>query len=247
MSIQVCIVTIAGYGPWTLKLGSDREHKLQSLQASLYGALQDEFSKQNGLVFQNRSDELFVLCGGMSMDSHITVIENIRTRFPDICLDASVGCADDPFSASKEAYEASSLANTKQSVYGQTCDDTSQTVIMHMDVDGLSVLRKKMSPYEITSTIYGLYAKMSSFFMERASLAFFMGGDNFMISANAKSATSDATEFLKIAKSQGIILNCGIGRASNARMAASGATRSLDAIRAMRDNGNTIHVYEAKD
>ena len=31
---------ITGYGPWTLTLGSDREHKLQMLQASLYEKIQ---------------------------------------------------------------------------------------------------------------------------------------------------------------------------------------------------------------
>ena len=50
---------ITGYGPWTLTLGSDREHELQMLQASLYQKLQKLFSEKNGLVFQNRSDEFF--------------------------------------------------------------------------------------------------------------------------------------------------------------------------------------------
>ena len=27
--IQICIAKITGYGPWTLTLGSDREHVLQ--------------------------------------------------------------------------------------------------------------------------------------------------------------------------------------------------------------------------
>ena len=50
---------ITGYGPWTLTLGSDREHELQILQASLYQRVQELFSKKNGLVFPNRSDEFF--------------------------------------------------------------------------------------------------------------------------------------------------------------------------------------------
>ena len=32
--IQICIAKITGYGPWTLTLGSDREHVLQMLQAT---------------------------------------------------------------------------------------------------------------------------------------------------------------------------------------------------------------------
>ena len=48
---------ITGYGPWTLTLGSDREHELQILQASLYQKIQRFFSEKYCLVFQNRSDE----------------------------------------------------------------------------------------------------------------------------------------------------------------------------------------------
>ena len=52
---------ITGYGPWTLTLGSDREHELQMLQASLYQKVQELFSKKKGLVFPNRSDEFFAV------------------------------------------------------------------------------------------------------------------------------------------------------------------------------------------
>ena len=31
--IQLTIIKITGYGPWTLTLGSDREHELQMLQS----------------------------------------------------------------------------------------------------------------------------------------------------------------------------------------------------------------------
>ena len=50
--IQITIVKITGYGPWTLTLGSDREHEIQMLQASLYLQIQKLFSDKNGLVFR---------------------------------------------------------------------------------------------------------------------------------------------------------------------------------------------------
>ena len=42
--IQLSILKITEYGPWTLTLGSDREHELQMLQASLYKKVQELFS-----------------------------------------------------------------------------------------------------------------------------------------------------------------------------------------------------------
>ena len=59
--IQLSILKISEYGPWTLTLGSDREHELQMLQASLYKEVQKLFSEKNCLVFLNRADEFFVV------------------------------------------------------------------------------------------------------------------------------------------------------------------------------------------
>ena len=42
--IQLTIMKITGYGPWTLTLGFDREHELQMLQSKLYNKLQELFS-----------------------------------------------------------------------------------------------------------------------------------------------------------------------------------------------------------
>ena len=65
--IQLSILKITGYGPWTLTLGSDREHELQMLQASLYKQLQQLFSEKNCLVFLNRADEFFVVSNGVGL------------------------------------------------------------------------------------------------------------------------------------------------------------------------------------
>lgn len=236
-------MTITEYGPWTLELGSDREHTLQSLQASLYGALQDEFSTRGGLVFQNRADEFFVLTNGMTLRDHGDTLDIVRAKFTNITLDATVGCAETPLDASRIASAAFSKEN--KSVHGSLCDENSNAMILHMDVDSLSTHRAKLSPYEITVKIYKLYAEMSSFFVTRGSLAFFMGGDNFMIIANPKTINDDIENFLKISDSHNLLLNCGIGRGLSARKAASNATRSLDDIRKMRKTGQTRRIYEA--
>ena len=71
--IQLTIIKINEYGPWTLTLGSDREHELQMLQASLYKEVQKLFSEKNCLVFLNRSDEFFVVTNGLTLDDHIII------------------------------------------------------------------------------------------------------------------------------------------------------------------------------
>lgn len=243
MSAQICIITIAGYGPWTLELGSDREHKLQSLQASLYASLQDAFSARGGLVFQNRADEFFALTNGMSSADHADALDGVRAKFANITLDAAVGCASTPLDASKAA-DAATLAQGG-GVRGSTCGEAGDAMILHMDVDALSARRASLSPYEVTAAIYGLYAEMSSFFLVRNSLAFFMGGDNFMIIADEAAVHNNIEDFFKISDARGLMLNCGIGRGSSARKAASNATRSLDDIRKMRKGDTPQRIYEA--
>ena len=49
--IQITIIKITGYGPWTLTLGSDREHEIQMLQASLYLQIQKLFSRKKWTSF----------------------------------------------------------------------------------------------------------------------------------------------------------------------------------------------------
>jgi len=102
--IQLSILKIDGYGPWTLTLGSDREHELQILQASIYMELQKEFSKKNCLVFLNRADEFFVASNSLDLKDHIEIQKNLNEKF-DVKLSISIGYGESPFEANQKAYE----------------------------------------------------------------------------------------------------------------------------------------------
>ena len=241
---------ITGYGPWTLTLGSDREHELQMLQASLYQKIQELFSKKNGLVFPNRSDEFFAVTNKISLDEHVEIQKELESKF-EIKLSMSIGFGTSPFDANVLANEnkkSKKLLNEKYSIFGSMNGKEEQNVtIMHLDVDSLSEKRKMISPYETSSLMFKLYSKMSDFFLEKRSLSFFMGGDNFMVISNSEHK-ENAQEFINVIKHEmDLILNCGIGSGSTARDAAKLATKSLDTIREIRDSGKEKpEVYELK-
>jgi GTP cyclohydrolase IIa len=241
---------ITGYGPWTLTLGSDREHELQMLQASLYQKIQELFSKKNGLVFPNRSDEFFAVTNKISLDEHVEIQKELESKF-EIKLSMSIGFGTSPFDANvlaNESKKSKKLLNEKYSIFGSMNGKEEQNVtIMHLDVDGLSEKRKMISPYETSSLMFKLYSKMSDFFLQRSSLSFFMGGDNFMVISNSEHK-ENAQEFINVIKREmDLILNCGIGSGSTARDAAKLATKSLDTIREIRDSGKEKpEVYELK-
>ena len=239
---------ITGYGPWTLTLGSDREHEIQMLQASLYIQIQKLFSQKNGLVFLNRADEFIAITNGITLDDHIQIQKKLEASF-DLKLSMSIGFGDSPYDANVSAHNGKksiTKLNEEHNIYGFIDGkNESKITIMHLDVDNLTSKSSTMSPYEISSTIFKLYAKMSEFFLTKKSLAFFMGGDNFMVVTNSDYKKS-TEEFIGIIKNEfNIILNCGIGTGKTARDAVKFATKSLDTIREMRDAGkDKPEIYE---
>ncbi|KFM14839.1 GTP cyclohydrolase III protein [Marine Group I thaumarchaeote SCGC RSA3] len=246
--IQLSILKITGYGPWTLTLGSDREHELQMLQASLYKQLQQLFSEKNCLVFLNRSDEFFVVSNGIGLEDHIQIQKTLEKSF-EVHLTISIGFAESPFEANLKAYEGKKneiVLDKQHNIFGFVNDTANPKVtIMHLDVDDLTSKRTTNSPYEISSIIFQLYSKMSKYFLEKNSLTFFMGGDNFMVIASddAKNSVQDFINMIK--NDDKIFLNCGIGNASTCRDAVKLATKSLDTIREIRDSGKEKpEVYE---
>ena len=246
--IQLSILKITEYGPWTLTLGSDREHELQMLQASLYKEVQRLFSDKNCIVFLNRADEFFVVSNGLTLNDHIQIQKTLEKSF-DVSLTISIGYGNTPFEANLKAYEGKKnkiVLNTEHNIFGFVNETSSlQVSIMHLDVDDLTSRRKTDSPYEISSIIFELYSKMSKYFLEKNSLTFFMGGDNFMVVANdeAKNSVQDFINMIK--NNDQISLNCGIGNAQLGREAVKLATKSLDTIREIRDSGKEKpEVYE---
>jgi GTP cyclohydrolase IIa len=161
----------------------------------------------------------------------------------------SIGYADTPFDANLKAYEGKMtpvILNKDHTIYGFVDGKSNQKVtVMHFDVENITSRRKTKSPYEISSIIFNLYAKMSEFFLAKKSLTFFMGGDNFMV-ISSDDPKKNAKEFLELAKKEfGITFNCGIGTGRTAREAVKLATKSLDTIREIRTSGKEKpEIYE---
>ena len=246
--IQLSILKITEYGPWTLTLGSDREHELQMLQASLYKQVQKLFSEKNCLVFLNRSDEFFVVSNGLTLDDHIEIQKTLEELF-EVHLTISIGFGESPFEANLKAYDGRKnniILNKEHNIFGFIDDKSKFNVsIMHLDVDDLKSKRKDTSPYEISAIIFDLHSKIIKYFIEKKSLTFFMGGDNYMVVASNEAKNSVQSFIHMIKNNDDIILNCGIGNAETSRDAVKLATKALDTIRDIRDSGKPKpDVYE---
>ncbi len=246
--IQLSILKITEYGPWTLTLGSDREHELQMLQASLYKQVQKLFSEKNCLVFLNRSDEFFVVSNSLTLDDHVEIQKTLEELF-EVHLTISIGFGESPFEANLKAYDGRKnniILNKEHNIFGFIDDKSELNVsIMHLDVDDLKSKRKDTSPYEISAIIFDLYSKIVKYFIQKNSLTFFMGGDNYMVVASSEAKNSVQNFIDMIKNNDNISLNCGIGNAQTSRDAVKLATKSLDTIRDIRDSGKPKpDVYE---
>lgn len=243
--VQISIVRIDGYGPWTLTRGSDREHELQILQARLYSDVQRLFAQKNALVFFNRFDEMFAVTNGVTLDQHVEILkELLKSHNLDISI--SIGSGKTPYEAHLDAYRARNQKDqrNKLKVYGDT-KDGDYVQIMHVDVDGsTSTVSKDLTPYEISSLIANLHAKLLQKFMEKGALTFFLGGDNFMVVANGIGGAETVELLDKVTNGMNIRLKCGIGKAATARKAAEMATKALDTIRDLRKTGKIERIFE---
>lgn len=235
--MQLTVVRIAGYGPWTLTLGSDREHELQILQSSLYGRLQRALSSRGCLLFQGRHDEMFAVTNGLGEAGHLEALEAARGG-TGLDVRMCAGRAEAPLEACARANEAglAEAAGAGRPVAVPDGPPADRATVMHLDVDGMTAFRRGRVPYAVASAVFGLYAEMSRFFERRGSMSFFMGGDNFMVAASEEGRAA-APEFLEVAAGLGLPMNCGVGTAPTGREAAGLATGSLDGIREDRAAG----------
>ncbi len=244
--VQITIIKIDGYGPWTLMKGSDREHELQILQSRLYSDVQQLFAHKKALVFFNRFDEMFSITNGLGPKEHIEILQELLNLY-DLDISMSIGNGATPYEAHLDAYKAGKnkdFYDSKFKVYGSAKSDD-YVQIMHLDIDGsTSKLSTRLTPYEITSMIVQLHALLVQNFMEKKALTFFLGGDNFMVVANGVSNIETSAILDEVVNGLDIKLKCGIGKARTARKAAEMATRALDTLRDLRKEGKIEQVFE---
>ena len=246
--IQLTIIRIEGYGPWTVTLGSDREAQLQMLQAKIYHDVQQFFSAKDAIVFFNRFDEYFAVTNGMDLDDHREIQRELAKTYKDLTMSMAIGTGKTAFEANLNAYRARKegrMLDSEVRIFGSVhAADTVQ--IMHIDVDSSTKVGNRLSPYEVTALVMKIYSRLAEEFLKYNSLAFFLGGDNIMVVSNGVTK-EQADEVIKgVTAGIEIKLNCGIGIGRTGRRAAEAATKALDTIRDLRKKGKIQTIYEIR-
>lgn len=248
--IQLTIIRIEGYGPWTLTLGSDREAQLQMLQARIYHDVQRLFSERDGIVFFNRFDEYFAITNGIDADDHLRIKNELASLYDNMSMSMTIGSGKNAFEANLNAYRTRKEGrkmlddNNNSKIFGSINSHADIAQIMHIDIDSSAKVGNWLSPYELTAFVMKIYSRIAEDFLKHNSLAFFLGGDNIMVISNGMTKEQADKVLKKVKADNDIKLNCGIGIAKTGRKAAEAATKALDTIRDLRETGKIQSIYE---
>ena len=245
--IQLTIIRIEGYGHWTLTLGSDREAQLQMLQARIYHDVQRLFSERDSIVFFNRFDEYFAITNALDIDDHRHIQHELTKLYDNMSMSMTIGVGKTAFEANLNAYRTRKegrMLDSNARISGSLQHQADIAQIMHIDIDSSTKVGNWLSPYELTALIMKIYSMLAEEFLKHNSLAFFLGGDNVMVISNGMTKEQADEVLKKVTAVNDIKLNCGIGIGKTGRRAAEAATRALDTIRDLREEGKIQTIYE---
>ncbi|MDQ3873772.1 MAG: GTP cyclohydrolase IIa [Thermoproteota archaeon] len=244
--IQITIIRIEGYGPWTVTLGSDREAQLQMLQARIYYDVQRLFSEKDSIVFFNRFDEYFAITNGLGVNHHRDIQRELTKLYGNMSMSMSIGIGKTAFEANLNAYhrrKEGKMHDGDTTIFGSG-DHADIAQIMHIDIDSSARVGNWLSPYEVTTLVMKIYSNLAEEFLKYNSLAFFLGGDNIMVISNGMTKEHVDKVMKNVTAGIDVKLNCGIGIGKTGRRAAEAATKALDTIRDLRKEGKIQTIYE---
>lgn len=244
--IQMTLIQIDNYGPWTVTPRPRTESDLQILQAELYADLQRQIASRKGLVFYTRFDNLLAVTNGLNAEDHLRIQRSIRNRYP-ITISMGVGAAETPHEAQKLATIALQKEGGAQSsdrkeilaIDSMVEDDKDSYVQMaHIDINSVTeTLTDIESAFDTSFMVNKTQHYLMTKLVKRGALLFFIGGDNFMSPCNGLSEQDIEDILVDIDNEIGIGLKAGIGRSDNAEDAAYMADIGLEEI---RDKNNEL-------
>ena len=238
--IQMTLIQIDNYGPWTVTPRPRTESDLQMLQASLFADLNNHFGNKKGLVFFTRFDNLLAISNGLNEEDHLRIQRSIRNRYP-ITISMGVGAAETPHEAQKLATIALQKAGSAQSgerkeilaVDSLVSEEDSFVQAAHIDINSVTeTLTDIESAFDTSFMVNKAQHYLMTKLIKKGALLFFIGGDNFMSPCNGLSEQDIEDIMVEIDEEIGIKLKAGIGRGKNAEDAAYMADIGLEEIRA---------------
>lgn len=238
--IQITLIQIDNYGPWTVTPGPRAEPDLQTLQSRLYGDIEREFGARGGIVFFNRFDNLIAVSNGINEVEHKKIQESIRNRYP-ITISMGVATRPTPLEAQKIATEMIQKGGGAQSdkrcevlnIDSLVSDEDSKVQISHIDINNITTtLTDVESAYDTSIVVYDVLVELMKELKKLGGLCFFIGGDNYMAPSNGITKNELRDALKNVDEKTGVTLKAGVGISKYGGRAADLADLGLEDIRA---------------
>lgn len=252
--IQITVVQIDNYGPWTVTPNPRRESDLQALQSRLYCDMNLQFGAHKGLAFYTRFDNIIAITNGIDLETHKRIQNSVKNRYP-FTVSMAVASAE-------TAYEAQKLATETIQEYGSAQDDVRKEVLdvanefvsngyvqlAHVDINDITgKLTDLETAYDTYLSVQKTKLKLMEELKKYDSLGFFIGGDNFMCPCNGMNEKDFLCMFEDIKDSCGIELKSGIGIGKTAEDASNLADIGLEVIREGKTDSQVYTLKQSID
>jgi len=240
-ALQVALVQIDDYGPWTVTPEPRRETDLQALQASLFADFATFVGRHDGYAFYGRFDNMVAVVNDLDPAVFARFQRQVRNRYP-VTVSVGVGLAETPVEALGEASDRLQAAGSAQdgtrreilAAGTEASIETGPVTVGHFDVvDVTGSLTDRENAVDATLAIRRATLELATYLRaEHDSLAHFVGGDNIIAICPdlTPAAFDDAIEHVRA--ETGIELQVGIGRGPTAHDAGAAAKEALEQCRA---------------
>ena len=245
--IQLTLIQIDNYGPWTVTPEPRREADLQTVQAVLFADVERAFAAHGGLVFQTRADNMLAISNGIGMRLHRMIQNSINDRYP-FTISMGVGAAAKPQEAQQLATRALQKAGSSRSPerrgvlvgMGVEAPDEDWVQIAHIDVDRMTSMTDTEPIYDTYVLLQRVYLSLVSSMLKHGGLVFYTGGDNFMALSNGVNEKELQVAVDELQRAMGVGLKVSVGGGATAEAAAKLATQGLLEIRENRDKKRIV-------
>ena len=246
--IQLTLLQIDNYGPWTVTPEPRFEAELQVLQSELFAELERRFTEHHGLVFQTRFDNMLAVTNGISLEEHRKIQAAVNEKFP-VTVSIGIGVAPTPYEAQVRATLALQQAGSSRSpkrmgaLAGEVLASWEEgwVQLAHMDLNHSALLTDSEPIYDTHFLLQRVHLSLMSALMRRKALVFYTGGDNFMAISNGLEVGELEAVILELKRELGVGLKAGVGAARTAELAARLASEGLHEIRTCKTREHIVY------
>lgn len=241
-NVQMTVIQIDNYGPWTVTPNPRPEMRLQVLQSNIYSDIAQFIGEKGGYVFFTRADNMIAVTNGVDLNDHRRLQDRIDDRYP-VSISLCVAVDSTPLTALMEANallrdggsaQDESRSELLRGVVLESDERTAQDVqIAHFDVNSATEkYTDRLCEFDTFVYMQRVYLSLASQLRDaHGALTFFVGGDNFIAVGSDLHRRAYERTLDDVYGETGVDLKVGVGRDRSARNAGLAAKHALEVCR----------------